>query len=199
MYLLQDAHSFWAFLYFVPLILFGSYFLVNLCLACITIQLARSQYLYFTQTKGPEKLSPSTKAAMYFRAMFSKLAHSAWQNIQMTIQKFEESCKKKAKEVVEEEELDEMLDKVEAEEQHPQQHQNAMRSISLSVKRTKLRVDRHSQSLFSLNFENEFPDKIDKASTDDSGSFVTISNDADNDDEFFDANDAEDQRRMKIR
>ncbi|CAF5057455.1 unnamed protein product, partial [Rotaria magnacalcarata] len=38
MYYLQDAHSFWDWIYFVFLIIFGSYVMMNLCLVAISGQ-----------------------------------------------------------------------------------------------------------------------------------------------------------------
>ncbi|EDO36844.1 predicted protein [Nematostella vectensis] len=38
MYYIQDAHGFWNFIYFVVLIVIGSYFMTNLCLVVITTQ-----------------------------------------------------------------------------------------------------------------------------------------------------------------
>ena len=38
MYYVQDAHSFWAWIYFVVLIVIGSFFMMNLCLVIISAQ-----------------------------------------------------------------------------------------------------------------------------------------------------------------
>ncbi|CAH3037176.1 unnamed protein product [Porites lobata] len=46
MYFVQDSHSFWNWIYFVVLIVMGSFFLVNLCLVVITMQ--------FQETKARE-------------------------------------------------------------------------------------------------------------------------------------------------
>ncbi|KAK3705212.1 hypothetical protein QZH41_014007 [Actinostola sp. cb2023] len=46
MYLVQDSHSFWNWIYFVILVVIGAFFLVNLCLVVITMQ--------FQETKARE-------------------------------------------------------------------------------------------------------------------------------------------------
>ncbi|XP_048575597.1 voltage-dependent T-type calcium channel subunit alpha-1G isoform X2 [Nematostella vectensis] len=46
MYLVQDTHSFWNWIYFIILIVIGAFFLVNLCLVVITMQ--------FQETKARE-------------------------------------------------------------------------------------------------------------------------------------------------
>jgi hypothetical protein len=38
MYYIQDAHSFWDWIYFVCLIVIGSFFMMNLCLVVISAQ-----------------------------------------------------------------------------------------------------------------------------------------------------------------
>ncbi|CAF3665036.1 unnamed protein product, partial [Rotaria sp. Silwood1] len=43
MYYIQDVHSFWAWIYFVCLILVGSFFLINLCLVVIATQFSETK------------------------------------------------------------------------------------------------------------------------------------------------------------
>jgi len=43
MYYLQDAHSFWNWIYFVCLIIIGSYFMMNLCLVVISAQFSTTK------------------------------------------------------------------------------------------------------------------------------------------------------------
>ncbi|CAF0857896.1 unnamed protein product [Rotaria sordida] len=43
MYYIQDVHSFWAWIYFVCLILIGSFFLINLCLVVIATQFSETK------------------------------------------------------------------------------------------------------------------------------------------------------------
>ncbi|PWS22358.1 hypothetical protein DKP78_18810, partial [Enterococcus faecium] len=40
MYYVQDAHSFWNWIYFVLLIVIGAFFMINLCLVVIATQFA---------------------------------------------------------------------------------------------------------------------------------------------------------------
>lgn len=43
MYLLQDSHSFWVWIYFVLLIVIGSFFMINLCLVVIATQFSATK------------------------------------------------------------------------------------------------------------------------------------------------------------
>ena len=43
MYYVQDAHSFWNWIYFVLLIVIGAFFMVNLCLVVIATQFAETK------------------------------------------------------------------------------------------------------------------------------------------------------------
>ncbi|XP_037069662.1 LOW QUALITY PROTEIN: voltage-dependent T-type calcium channel subunit alpha-1H-like [Pollicipes pollicipes] len=43
MYYIQDAHSFWDFIYFVLLIVIGSFFMINLCLVVIATQFSETK------------------------------------------------------------------------------------------------------------------------------------------------------------
>ncbi|KAH9513030.1 Voltage-dependent T-type calcium channel subunit alpha-1H [Bulinus truncatus] len=43
MYYVQDAHSFWDFIYFVALIVIGSFFMINLCLVVIATQFSETK------------------------------------------------------------------------------------------------------------------------------------------------------------
>ena len=53
MYFVQDAHSFWTWIYFVFLIVIGSFFMINLCLVVIATQ--------FSETKRRETAKASVK------------------------------------------------------------------------------------------------------------------------------------------
>lgn len=55
MSLLQDAYSFWTFLYFVPLLLIGSFFLMNLAIAIIKIKFTN---IIMEVKKEPEQRPP---------------------------------------------------------------------------------------------------------------------------------------------
>ncbi|XP_055342711.1 voltage-dependent T-type calcium channel subunit alpha-1G-like isoform X2 [Paramacrobiotus metropolitanus] len=57
MYLVQDAHSFWVFIYFVILIVIGSFFMINLCLVVIATQ--------FSETKKRETERMIAERARY--------------------------------------------------------------------------------------------------------------------------------------
>lgn len=43
MYYIQDAHSFWDWIYFVFLIIIGSFFMINLCLVVIATQFSETK------------------------------------------------------------------------------------------------------------------------------------------------------------
>jgi voltage-dependent calcium channel T type alpha-1G len=43
MYYIQDAHSFWDWIYFVCLIVIGSFFMINLCLVVIATQFSETK------------------------------------------------------------------------------------------------------------------------------------------------------------
>ncbi|GIZ04076.1 voltage-dependent T-type calcium channel subunit alpha-1H [Caerostris extrusa] len=43
MYYVQDAHSFWDFIYFIVLIVVGSFFMINLCLVVIATQFSETK------------------------------------------------------------------------------------------------------------------------------------------------------------
>ena len=43
MYYIQDAHSFWDWIYFVFLIVIGSFFMINLCLVVIATQFSETK------------------------------------------------------------------------------------------------------------------------------------------------------------
>lgn len=62
MYFVQDSHSFWSWIYFVVLIVVGSFFLVNLCLVVITMQFQETkarEIQLIENTKDQAKLSSS--------------------------------------------------------------------------------------------------------------------------------------------
>ncbi|ESO03356.1 hypothetical protein HELRODRAFT_127831, partial [Helobdella robusta] len=43
MYFIQDAHSFWDWIYFVILIIVGAFFMINLCLVVIATQFSETK------------------------------------------------------------------------------------------------------------------------------------------------------------
>merc|ERR1711963_1203348 len=57
MYFVQDAHSFWNWLYFVLLIVIGSFFMINLCLVVIATQ--------FSETKRRETAKMKAERARF--------------------------------------------------------------------------------------------------------------------------------------
>ena len=71
MYKIQDAHSFWNWIYFVVLILLGSYFMTNLCLVVITSQ--------FQETKQRETESLRLSLLRRSRTSVSTVSSSLMQ------------------------------------------------------------------------------------------------------------------------
>ena len=65
MYYIQDAHSFWDWIYFVCLIVIGSFFMINLCLVVIATQ--------FSETKKRE-----TERMLAERRRFSRSRKFWW-------------------------------------------------------------------------------------------------------------------------
>ena len=57
MYFVQDAHSFWNWIYFVCLIVVGSFFMINLCLVVIATQ--------FSETKKRETAKMKAERAKF--------------------------------------------------------------------------------------------------------------------------------------
>ena len=57
MYFVQDAHSFWNWVYFVLLIVIGSFFMINLCLVVIATQ--------FSETKRRETAKMKAERARF--------------------------------------------------------------------------------------------------------------------------------------
>ena len=60
MYYIQDAHSFWDWIYFVCLIVIGSFFMINLCLVVIATQ--------FSETKRRETQRMLTERRRFSRS-----------------------------------------------------------------------------------------------------------------------------------
>lgn len=66
MYYIQDVHSFWAWIYFVFLILIGSFFLINLCLVVIATQ--------FSETKKRETERMLNERRRFSRSSSARLS-----------------------------------------------------------------------------------------------------------------------------
>jgi hypothetical protein len=85
MYYIQDAHSFWDWIYFVFLIIIGSFFMINLCLVVIATQ--------FSETKKRETermLSERRRFSRSSSTLLSDEPGSCWEE---TIKYFERSWK----------------------------------------------------------------------------------------------------------
>ncbi|CAF5211316.1 unnamed protein product, partial [Rotaria magnacalcarata] len=75
MYYIQDVHSFWDWIYFVFLIIIGSFFLINLCLVVIATQ--------FSETKKRETERMLNERRRYSRSpsvRFHDEHSSCWAN-----------------------------------------------------------------------------------------------------------------------
>lgn len=64
MYLIQDAYSFWTWIYFVTLIIIGSFFLVNLALVVITMQFSETKRRE-TRLMKQQRLMTSSQLSLY--------------------------------------------------------------------------------------------------------------------------------------
>lgn len=88
MYLLQDSHSFWVWIYFVLLIVIGSFFMINLCLVVIATQ--------FSATKKRE-MERMRQERMKFSSSSTLTATSESTNCYTVIVKSIAKCLRRAK------------------------------------------------------------------------------------------------------
>ncbi|KAL3983186.1 Ion transport family protein [Acanthocheilonema viteae] len=71
MYYVQDAHSFWNWIYFVLLIIIGAFFMINLCLVVIATQFAE------TKRRETERMIEERKRLRSSGSLSSDQAHSS--------------------------------------------------------------------------------------------------------------------------
>ncbi|MCP9265401.1 Voltage-dependent T-type calcium channel subunit alpha-1I [Dirofilaria immitis] len=71
MYYVQDAHSFWNWIYFVLLIIVGAFFMINLCLVVIATQFAE------TKRRETERMIEERKRLRSSGSLSSDQAHSS--------------------------------------------------------------------------------------------------------------------------
>lgn len=83
MYYLQDAHSFWNWVYFVCLTIIGSFFMTNICLAVISAQFS------ITKKRETEKiLLEQSRLAHSSSSLAISNQDSCWEALIKQIQRF---------------------------------------------------------------------------------------------------------------
>ncbi|XP_022256274.1 voltage-dependent T-type calcium channel subunit alpha-1G-like [Limulus polyphemus] len=85
MYYVQDAHSFWDWIYFMLLIVVGSFFMINLCLVVIATQFSetkkremkrmKQERAHFQSTSSLANTNPSEQPLSCYKEMMRYLAH----------------------------------------------------------------------------------------------------------------------------
>lgn len=85
MYYVQDAHSFWDWIYFVLLIVIGSFFMINLCLVVIATQFSetkkremermRQERLRYTSTSTLASSTNNSEPATCYGEIVKYIAH----------------------------------------------------------------------------------------------------------------------------
>uniref|UniRef100_A0A5S6PYG9 Voltage-dependent T-type calcium channel subunit alpha n=1 Tax=Trichuris muris TaxID=70415 RepID=A0A5S6PYG9_TRIMR len=101
MYYVQDAHSFWDWVYFVLLIVIGAFFMINLCLVVIATQFAETKRretermmaeraLYYSSTTIDQ---PSESDGVY-RAIVKYIAHLGRRAKRKTVRLYRSYCQK---------------------------------------------------------------------------------------------------------
>ena len=80
MYYIQDAHSFWDWIYFVFLVIIGSFFMINLCLVVIATQFSE------TKKRETERMLAERRRFSRSSSTFSEEPGSCWEE---TIKYFE--------------------------------------------------------------------------------------------------------------
>lgn len=82
MYYVQDAHSFWNWIYFIILIVIGSFFMMNLCLVVITAQFA------VTKKREMERMALERKSiSISLNSQNTEAGGTCWKELIRCIQK----------------------------------------------------------------------------------------------------------------
>lgn len=92
MYYIQDAHSFWDWIYFVCLIVIGSFFMINLCLVVIATQ--------FSETKKRETERMLAERRRFSRSSSTLLSEEPGSCWQETIKYIERLAKHAHKRII---------------------------------------------------------------------------------------------------